>query len=95
MPGVRIVVAAFCDSTSSLKFTFIYDWTVYSGLKEHVALLRLMFERCKCSSRGIFRSAYSALLLSEFGSYCVQGWLADPACIVDLPPPEGECMLRA
>jgi len=25
------------DSTSSLKFTFLYAWTVYSRLKGHVA----------------------------------------------------------
>ena len=31
------------------KFLEVYmdDWTVYSLLKEHIGLLRLMFDRCR------------------------------------------------
>jgi hypothetical protein len=69
------------------------DWIVYNLLKEHVALLRLMFDRCmelkislnlrKC----IFCVPHENLLGHIV---CREGVLVDPAkvvVIVNMPPP--------
>ena len=43
----RIVIAAFREFIQKFIEVYMDDWTIYSLLKEHVALLRLMFDRCR------------------------------------------------
>jgi hypothetical protein len=43
----RIVIAAFREFIHKFIEFYMDDWTIYSLLKEHVTLLRLMFDRCR------------------------------------------------
>ena len=43
----RIVIAALREFIHKFIEVYMDDWTIYSFLKEHVALLRLMFDRCR------------------------------------------------
>jgi len=42
-----IVIAAFKEFRNQFLEVDMDDWTVYSLLKEHVSLLRLVFDRCR------------------------------------------------
>ena len=43
----RIVIAAFREFIHKFIEVYMDDWTVYSMPKEDVALLRMMFYRCR------------------------------------------------
>jgi hypothetical protein len=43
----RIVIETFRDFIHKFIEVYMDDWNIYSLLKEHVALLRLMFDICK------------------------------------------------
>ena len=43
----RIVIEYFREFIHKFIEVYMDDWTIYSLLKEHVALLRLMFNRCR------------------------------------------------
>jgi hypothetical protein len=43
----RIVIASFREFIHKFIEAYMDDWTIYSLLKEHVALLRLLFDRCR------------------------------------------------
>jgi hypothetical protein len=43
----RIVITAFREFIHKFIEVYMDDWTVYSLLKEHVALLHMMFDRCR------------------------------------------------
>jgi hypothetical protein len=43
----RIVIASFRELIHKFIEVYMDDWTIYSFLKEHVTLLRLMFDRCR------------------------------------------------
>jgi hypothetical protein len=43
----RIVIVAFKEFIHKFIEVYMDDWTIYSLLKEHVALLRQMFDRCR------------------------------------------------
>lgn len=77
------------------------DWTVYSLLKDHVEVLRLMLERCRqCQislniKKCIFGTPFGILLGHIV---CKQGLIVDPAkiaVIVNLPPPKSVRQLMA
>jgi hypothetical protein len=76
------------------------DWTVYSLLKYHVKLLRLMLERCRqcqisLNIKKCILGTPSGILLGHI--VCKQGLLVDPtktAFIVNLPPPKLVRQLR-
>jgi hypothetical protein len=76
------------------------NWIVYSMLKDHVEVLRMMLERCRqCQislniKKCIFRTPFGILLGHIV---CKQGLLVDPAnitVIVNLPPPKKVFQLR-
>jgi hypothetical protein len=74
---------------------------MYSLLKDHVEVLRLMLERC--SQCQIFLNIKKCIFGTPFGILlghivCKQGLLVDLAkiaVIVNLPPPQTVCQLRA
>jgi hypothetical protein len=43
----RVVIAAFKEFIHQFLEVYLDDWTVYSLLKNHVEVLRLMLERCR------------------------------------------------
>jgi hypothetical protein len=43
----RVVIAAFKEFIHHFLDVYLDDWTVYSLLKDHVEVLRLMLERCR------------------------------------------------
>jgi hypothetical protein len=97
----RVVIAAFKEFIHQFLEVYLDDWTVYSLLKDHVEVLRLMLERCRqCQislniKKCIFRTPFGILLGHIV---CKQGLLVDPAkiaVIVNLPPPKIVCQLRA
>jgi hypothetical protein len=76
------------------------DWKVYSLLKYHVKVLRMMLERCRqCQislniKKCIFGTPFGILLGHIV---CKQGLLVDPTkvvVIVNLPPPKSVRQLR-
>jgi hypothetical protein len=96
----RVVIAAFKEFIHQFLEVYLDDWTVYSMLKYHVEVLRLMLERCKqCEislniKKCIFGTPFGILLGHIV---CKQGILVDPAkiaVIVNLPPPKSVCQLR-
>jgi hypothetical protein len=97
----RVVIAAFKEFIHQFLEVYLDDWTVYSFLKDHVEVLRLMLERCRqCQillniKKCIFGTSFGILLGHIV---CKQGLLVDPskiAVIVNLPPPKTVCQLRA
>ena len=43
----RIFIAAFREYIHKFLKVYMDDWTVYSLLKKHATLLRIMFDRCR------------------------------------------------
>jgi hypothetical protein len=43
----RVVIASFKESINHFLELYLDDWTVYSLLKDHVEVLRIMLERCR------------------------------------------------
>jgi hypothetical protein len=43
----RVVVAAFKDFIHKFLEVYLDDWTMFSLLKDHVEVLRLMLDRCR------------------------------------------------
>jgi hypothetical protein len=43
----RVVIVAFKEFIHQFLEVYLDDWTVYSLLKDHVGVLRLMLERCR------------------------------------------------
>jgi hypothetical protein len=96
----RVVIDAFKEIIHQFLEVYLDDWTVYSLLKDHVEVLRLMLERCRqCQislniKKCIFGTPFEILLGHIV---CKQGFLVDPAkiaVIVNLPPPKRVCQLR-
>jgi hypothetical protein len=97
----RVVIASFKEFIHHFLEVYLDDWTIYSLLKDHVELLRMMLERCRqCQislniKKCIFGTPFGILLGHIV---CKQGLLVDPAntaVIVNLPPPKLVCQLRA
>jgi hypothetical protein len=93
----RVVIDAFKEFIHQFLEVYLDDLTVYSLLKDHVEVLRLMLERCrKCQislnfKKCIFGTPFGILLGHIV---CKQGLLVDPAkiaVIVNLPPPKSVC----
>jgi hypothetical protein len=97
----RVVVASFKDFIHKFLEVYLDDWTMFSLLKDHVAVLRLMLDRCRqCQiSLNIKKCIFSApfgILLGHV--VCKQGLLVDPAkivVIVNLPPPKSVHQLKS
>jgi hypothetical protein len=64
----RVVVVAFKDFINKFLEVYLDDWTVFSLLKDHVEIIRLMLERCrKCQislniKKCIFNRLFGILL---------------------------------
>jgi hypothetical protein len=96
----RVVIAAFKEFIHQFLEVYLDDWTIYSLLKDHVEVLRMMLERCRqCQislniKKCIFGTPFGILLGHIV---CKQGLLVDPAkiaVIVNLPPPKSVRQLR-
>ena len=90
----RVVIAVFTEFIHQFLEVYLDDWIIYSLLKYHVEVLRLMLERCReCQislniKKCIFGTPFGILL-----GHIVykQGLLVDPAkiaVIVNLPQPK-------
>jgi hypothetical protein len=97
----RVVIAAFKDFIHHFIEVYLDDWTVYSLLKNHVEVLRLMLEQCRrclislSIKKCIFKTSFGILLGHIV---CKQGLLMDPTkiiVIVNLPAPKTFHQLRA
>lgn len=63
----KIVTTTFRDYIHKFLEVYLDDWRVYNLLKDQVAMLRIMFERCaSCRFPLICRSAFSKLCLVYF-----------------------------
>jgi hypothetical protein len=97
----RVVIVVFKEFIHQFLEVYLYDWTIYRLLKDHVEVLRVMLERCRqCQiSLNIKKCIFgtpSRIILGHI--VCKQGLLVDPAkivVIVNLPPPKIVCQLRA
>jgi hypothetical protein len=97
----RVVIATFKEFIHQFLEVYLDDWTIYSLLKNHVEVLRLMLERCRqCQislniKKFIFGTPFGILLGHIV---CKQGLLVDPtkiAVIFNLPSPKIVRQLRA
>jgi hypothetical protein len=96
----RVVIASFKEFIHQFLEVYLDDWTVYSLLKDHVEVLRLMLEICrKCQislniKKCIFGTPFRILL----GHIVYElGLLVDPSKIIvifNLPPPKLVHQLR-
>jgi hypothetical protein len=89
----RVVVATFKEFIHKFLEVYLDDWTVFSLLKDHIEVLRIMLDRCRqCHislnlKKCIFCAPFGILLGHVV---CKQGLLVDPtkiAVILDLEPP--------
>jgi hypothetical protein len=96
----RVVVATFKEFIHKFLEVYLDDWTVFSLLKYHIEVLRLMLDRCRqCHislnlKKCIFCVPFGILLGHVV---CKQGLLVDPAkiaVILDLQPPTSVRQLR-
>jgi hypothetical protein len=89
----RIVIEYFREFIHKFIEVYMDDWTIYSLLKEHVALLRLMFDRCReLQISSNLRKCIFSVPHGNFLGHIVfqEGVLADPAkvvVVVNMPPP--------
>jgi hypothetical protein len=90
----RAIVATFKDFIHKILEVYLEDWTIFSLLKDHVEVLRLMLDRCRqCqislnTKKCIFSAPFRILLGNVV---CKQGLLVDVSKIVgivNLPPPK-------
>jgi hypothetical protein len=96
----RVVVATFKEFIHKFLEVYLDDWTVFSLLKDHIEVLRIMLDRCRqCHislnlKKCIFCAPFGILLGHVV---CKQGLLVDPtkiAVILDLEPPTSVRKLR-
>jgi hypothetical protein len=89
----RIMISAFHDFIHKFLEVYLDDWMVYSLLKEHIGLLRLMLDRCH--QLQISLNLKKCIFCVPFGNLlghiiCREGVLVDPAkvaVILNMPPP--------
>jgi hypothetical protein len=97
----RIVIAAFREFIHKFIEVYMDGWRIYSLLKKHVALLRLMFDRCRelQISLNLIKCIFYVLHGNLLGHIvCQEGVLVDPAkvaVIVNMPPPSSAKKLRS
>jgi hypothetical protein len=90
----RVVVATFKYFIHKFLEVYLDDWTIFSLLKDHVEVLRLMLDMCRqCQislniKKCIFNAPFGILLGHVV---CKHGMLVDPVkivVIVNIPPPK-------
>jgi hypothetical protein len=88
----RVVITAFKEFIHKFLEVYLDDWAIYSLLKGHAEVLRIMLERCmQCSiSLNIKKCIFGTHFRILLGHIVYkQGLLVDPAkvaVIVNLPP---------
>jgi hypothetical protein len=96
----RIVVATFNKFIHKFLEVYMDDWSMFSLLKDHTKVLRMMLDRCiQCH---ISLKLKKCIFCTPFGIFlghvvCEQGLLVDPskiAIIMDLEPPTSVKQLR-
>jgi hypothetical protein len=88
----RIIIVAFRDFIHRFIEVSMDDWTVYNYLKEHIVLLRLMFNRCR--KLQILLNLKKCVFCVPFGNLLGhivyrEGILVDPTKVVfilNMPP---------
>ena len=96
-----IVIAAFREYIHKFLEVYMDGWTIYSLLKNHASLLRVMFDRCR--QLQISLNLKKCIFAVPFGTLlghvvCKQGVCVDPAkvaVIVHMEAPETVKQLRA
>jgi hypothetical protein len=97
----RVLVEAFKEFIHNFLEFYLDDWEMFSFLKDHVEVLRLMLDRCRqCHislniKKCIFNANFGILLGHVV---CKQGLLVDPTkivFIVNLPPPKSVHQLKS
>jgi hypothetical protein len=89
----RIVIVDFREFIHKFIEVYMDDWTINILLKEHVALLWLMFDRCRELQISLnLKKCIFCVLHGNFLSHivCQEGVLVDPTkvyIIVNMPPP--------
>jgi hypothetical protein len=89
----RIVIETFREFIHKFIEVYMDEWTIYGLLKEHVALLHLMFDRCRelqislNLSKCIFCVPHGNLLGHIICREGVLVELAKVVVIVNMPPP--------
>jgi hypothetical protein len=89
----RIMIASFREFIHKFIEFYMDDWKIYSLLKEHITLLRLMFDKCR--ELQISLNLRKCIFYVPHGNLlghiiCQEGVLVDPAkvvAIVNMPPP--------
>jgi hypothetical protein len=97
----RIVIATFRDYIHRFLEVYMDDWTVYSLLKKHSSLLRIMFDQCR--QLQISLNLKKCIFAVPFGTLlghivCKEGVCVDPAkvaAIVNMDPPTSVKQLRS
>ena len=96
----RVVISAFKEFIHKFLEVYFDDWTIFGLLKDHIASLRLMLDKCR--QHQISLNLKKCIFCAPFGILldqivCKQGLMVDPAkiaIIVNLPPPKFVKQLR-
>jgi hypothetical protein len=96
----RVVIVAFKEFIHKFLEVYLDDLIVFSLLKDHIEVLRLMLDRCRHCE--ISLNLNKCIVCTPFGFLlghvvCKQGLLVDPAkiaVILDLQPPTSVRKLR-
>jgi len=93
----RIVIDAFRDYIHKFLEVYMDDSAVYSLLKKHTSLLRIMFERCR--QLHISLNLKKCIFVVPFGTLlgrivCIYGVCVDPAKVVAIFHMEPPCNVK-
>jgi len=97
----KVVVAAFKEFIHKFLEVYLDDWTIFSLLKYHVELMRLMLDKCR--HYHISLNVKKFIFCVTFGIFlghvvCKRGLIMDPVkivVIVDFPPPTSMRQLKS
>ena len=96
----RVVISAFKEFIHKFLEVYFDDWTIFGLLKDHIASLRLMLDKCR--QHQISLNLKKCIFYAHFGILlghivCKQGLMVDPVkivIIVNLPPLKSIKQLR-
>jgi hypothetical protein len=96
----RVVVGAFKEFIHKFLEAYLYDWILFSLLKDHIETMWLMLDRCR--QYQISLNLKKCIFCAPFGILlghvvCKQGFLVDLVkivVIVNFPPPTSVRLLR-
>ena len=90
----KVVIYSFMEFIHKFLEVYFDDWSIFGLLKDHIASLRLMLDKCR--KHQISLNLKKCIFCAPFGILlghivCKQGLMVDPekiAIIVNLPPPK-------